>query len=396
MFKSSIPPAARRLAAAVLAGALMGLAGTPALAEDPPVLQPGAPDRYTVRQGDTLWGISGKYLNEPWRWPQLWRMNQAEVANPHLIYPGQVLLLDRATGTLSVQGAGQAPGMAGAAGAGGVTVLHPRVRTEGLGGNAIPSIPANVIEPFLARPLVIGDNDFERGPSVIATQDGHSTAGGGDRIYASGLADAAPGSDWQIYRRGRPLVDPETHKPITTEAVYVGTARITRVGDPATLTVRSASMEVSPQDHLMPLPPTQLMNYVPHAPQLPVNARVIGLYGGRGEQSYLGSGLDENRTDVLEFDDRREAGPLQVVSFNRGAADGLELGHVLALFRTQVVQHDRSTGPYYNGQPRPADITLPEERYGLAFIFRTFDHVSYGLIVQAQRTVVTGDAARNP
>ena len=155
-------------------------------------------------------------------------------------------------------------------------------------------------------------------------------------------------------------------------------------------------METTPGDRLLPKPLPQRVDFVPHAPALPVDARVIGTYGGRGEQSYLGSDLDDNRKDVGAFDARREAGPLQIVSINRGADDGLERGHVLALFRTSVATNDRSIGVFYMGKKRVAPVQLPEERYGLLMIFRTFDHLSYGLIVQAQRTVVAGDAVRQP
>jgi len=340
------------------------------------------------------------------------------VSNPHLIYPGQVLVLDRTTGTLSVAGADGAGGAGAAGGTGrmgsggsgngydnpgdgdrpddGALRMKPRIRQEDGGAAALPSIPPNVIEPFLGRPLVVDAHALDATPRVVATEEGHSTIGAGQRLYAAGLSNESAGSDWQIYRLGRPLVDPETQKAIASEAVFVGTARVVRTGEPAALLVRTAVMEVTPDDRLMPQPAAQLLNYVPHAPQSDIEARIIGIYGGRGEQSYLGSGLDTGREDVLGFDARREAGPLQIVSVNRGTADGLELGHVLALYRSAVVKNDRSTGPWYNGGRRPADVTLPEERYGLIFLFRTFDHVSYGLVVQGERPVVSGDIARKP
>jgi LysM repeat protein len=411
MFKSSIGPFARSAAAAAALGlAVAAITMSPcAWPEDVAAdIRPTAPDRYTVKQGDTLWGISSQFLREPWRWPELWRLNHQQVGNPHLIYPGQVLVLDRATGTLSVatdasQGGQRdvadadrtSPGDGDRADDGAVRV-RPRVREEDTGPAALPSIPPNVIEPFLSRPLVIDPRELDGAPRGVATEEGHSTVGAGQRVYAAGLPSESGGTDWQIYRRGRPLVDPETQKPIADEAVYVGTARVVRTGEPASMLVRTAVMEVTPEDRLTPQPPPQLLSYVPHAPQNNIEARVIGIYGGRGEQSYLGSGLDEDRKDVLGFDERREAGPLQIVSVNRGSADGLELGHVLALYRSTLVKNDRSTGPWYNGKRRPPDVTLPEERYGLLFVFRTFEHVSYALIVQGQRPVVSGDVARKP
>jgi hypothetical protein len=413
MFKSSIAPIARTAAAAALGLATLAMTmSAPVWSDDIAAdIRPSAPDRYMIKQGDTLWGISTQFLREPWRWPELWRLNHAQLSNPHLIYPGQVLVLDRIHGTLSVADASiPASPEAAAAGGGhsnnnlgdgdraddGAVQLHPHVRVEDSGSGALPSIPPNVIEPFLTQPLVIDPHQLDGAPRVVATEEGHSTVGAGQRVYAAGLPNESVGTDWQIYRRGRPLVDPETEKPIASEAVYVGTARVVRNGEPASLLIRTAVMEVTPEDRLMPQATPQLLSYVPHAPTADVNARVIGLYGGRGEQSYLGSGLDENRKDVLGFDSRREGGPLQIVSLNRGSKAGLEPGHVLALYRSVLVHNDRSTGPWYNGDKRPADVTLPEERYGLVFLFRVFDNISYGLIVQGQRPVVSGDVARKP
>ena len=373
----------------------------------PPALLPTAPDRYTVRSADTLWSIASQYLQEPWRWPELFVYSSTQQAVADQIFPGQILVLDRAKTTLSVSGkpggAAVPPGAverpADAVEVPGnlpVERLSPRIRVAPELTRAVPSIPTQAIEPFLVRVLAGDASTFEKAASIVAIEESRSTVGPGQRIYARGLPPDSVGTDWQIYRIGRPLHDPTNGKILASEGIYVGEASVTRMTDPVTLVISRATMETTPGDRLLPKPLPQRVDFVPHAPALPVDARVIGTYGGRGEQSYLGSDLDTNRKDVGAFDARREAGPLQIVSINRGADDGLERGHVLALFRTSVATNDRSIGVFYMGKTRVAPVQLPEERYGLLMIFRTFDHLSYGLIVQAQRTVVAGDAVRQP
>ena len=347
-------------------------------------LQADAPDRYTVQRGDTLWGISNKFLTEPWRWPEFWRFNNDQIRNPHLIYPGQVLVLDRFNTRIAIDDR-----------------TKPRIRAEGGADSGIPAIPANVIEPFLSRPLVIQPGALDNAPRIVASEEGRYNLGAGGRAYVNGIAPENKERSWQIYRPGRPLVDPETKEVLGIETIYVGNARLIRAAEPAnerpaTVIIESSLMEVTPGDRLIPAEPPKLVQYMPRAPQKEIPSRVINIYGSRGEESSLGSNLDENRIDVADYDSRREAGPLQIISLNRGTNDGVEVGHVLALHRATVIKDDRSIGQYYMGKPRPADVHLPEERYGLVFVFRTFERVSYGLIVQAQRTVVPGDVARRP
>jgi hypothetical protein len=345
-------------------------------------LQQDAPDRYTVQRGDTLWSISNRFLKEPWRWPEFWRFNSDQIGNPHLIYPGQVIVIDRVNRRATVAGTDDR--------------LRPRIRVEDGPGGAIPTIPSNVIEPWLTRPLVIERGGLDSAPRIVATEEGRYTAGPGARIYVKGIPANNEERLWNVYRQGRPLVDPETREVLGIEAIYVGAARYVRAGDPATLTITTAQIEVTPGDRLVPAEKVKLVQYAPRAPEKEVNARLMGVYGGRGEENDFASSIDGARLDVANYDNRREAGPLQVLSINKGTRDGLEVGHVLALHRSQLIAHDRSMGQYYMGKPRPADVQLPEERYGLILVFRTFDRVSYGLIVQAQRTALPGDVARKP
>ena len=366
-----------------------------------PELKASAPDVYVVQYGDTLWGIASRYLNEPWRWPELWRFNEQQVRNPHDIRPGQTLTLDRTRVQLSTRN-GPDAGAGGAAvatrvNAQGETVLSPRVRAEPQALDGVSSIPSSVIEPWLSRPLVVTAGQLANAARVVTSEEGRYNLGTGGRAYVQGLSSQSKESGWHIYRTGRPLIDPDTKQTLGFEAVFVGAANVEkRSSSLSTIRIRSAKIEVSPGDRLVEEEPYRLLNYVPRAAASNVKARIVSIYGGRGDASILDGASSEERVDVANYDSRREAGPLQIVSINRGLKDGLELGHVLALHRSAEIAFDRSVGKYYMGEPRPAPITLPEERYGLIFVFRVFEQISYGLVVQAERPAMPGDHARAP
>jgi hypothetical protein len=379
MFKKSSMRAILILATALAAGVALAQAVNVGIQET-------APDRYTVQKGDTLWDISGKFLKEPWRWPEVWRLNKDQIKNPHLIYPGDVIVLDRNAGQLSLD---QGP----------TRKLTPRVRGEQT-EQAIPSIPASAIEPWLSRPLVIEENGLAGAPRIVATEEGRFNIGTGSRAYVSGMG-ASPEKAWLIYRQGAPLLDPDTNKVLGYEAVYLGSARVIRTGEPATVYINQATQEIGPGDRLIPAGRPELLTYVPKAPATDVRGRVIAVYGGRSDVSLLGAetpalASPQPVASVAGFDARREAGPLMIVSLNRGARDGLTPGDVLALNRDTLVKFDKSVGPFYMGHERPQNVQLPEERYGLVFIFRTFQNVSYGLVMRADRPVLPGDVTTRP
>jgi hypothetical protein len=363
------------LAFFVISGAV---SGQPAQA--PLTLKPDAPERYVVVPGDTLWGISERYTDSPWRWPELWNMNKEQIQNPHLIYPGYVILLDRAKGTLSIAqpGTGTEPGPrpgaapeTGAPQPSGSVKLGPRVRAELLRREEIPSIPASVIEPFLTRPLVIEPDGLDNAPTIVATQANSVLLSAGNTAYVRGIAGSGD-ETWYVYRRGKPLVDPETNQTLAYEAIYLGTARVTRAGDPATVVLTSAVQEVGAGDKLVAANVVQPLNYAPHSPATLLKGRVMSIYGGLGKVG--------------------EAGPLSVITINRGRADGLEVGHVLALYALGGVVRDRSKS---RGAP-DAFIKLPDERSGLSFVFRVFDRVSYALVMNITRPVNPLDVVQTP
>jgi hypothetical protein len=342
-------------------------------------IAPNAPDTYVVQKGDTLWSIASKFLKEPWKWPQIWRLNKDQIKNPHLIYPGEVVRLDRATGTLSIER------------------VSPQVRVEPLAGEAIPSIPAKVIEPFLSQPLVVERNGLERAPRIAATQEGRYNIGAGSRAYADGL-NGSTEPLWQVYRQGMPLVDPETSETLGFEAIYLGQARLLKQGSPATMQIVSAKREIGMDDRLIAEGPRRTFSYVPRAPEKPIEGRIMSVYDGREDPDDLLAMRERRRGPGMEFAQgfRDETGPLSIVSLNRGSRQGVEQGHVIALYKNTVVTNDRSVGPFYMGRERPAAVHLPEERYGLALVFRVFENVSYALVMNASLPVATNDAIRNP
>jgi hypothetical protein len=347
----------------------------------PLALKPDAPDRYVIVPGDTLWGISTRYTDSPWRWPELWSMNRDQIQNPHLIYPGMVLLLDRARGTLSIEGApstgaritgGPGAGGPGAGGpAGSASKLSPRVRAESLAKQAIPSIPPSAIEPFLSRPLVIEPDGLEKAPTIVATEKDRVILSAGNSAYVRGITDATEAT-WYVYRRGDPLVDPDTNRTLGYEAIYLGTAQLTRPGDPATILLTSAVQEVNAGDKLVAAGRAETLSYAPRAPGVQLSGRVMKIYGTVGRVG--------------------EAGPLQIVSINRGRADGIETGHVLALYSLGGTVRDTTKAR----NASDALIKLPDERAGLSFVFRVFDRVSYALVMHVTRPVSPLDVVRTP
>jgi len=325
----------------------------------PLTLKPDAPDRYVVVPGDTLWGIAQRYTDSPWRWPELWGFNKDQLRNPHLIYPGDVLVLDRARGRLSV--GGSEPG---------VVKLSPKVRSEEL-KRQVPSIPTAIIDPFLSRPLVVEPDGLDNAPTIVATEINRVVLAAGNTAYARGIGDSKE-EVWYLYRKGGPLVDPDTDQTLGYEAIYLGTARLTRGGNPATMLINSAVLEIGPGDKLVPAGPPQAISYVPHAPTKDIRGRIMTIYGGVGRVG--------------------EAGRYSIVTVNRGRADGLEVGHVLALYTRLGTVRDvtkRKNAP-------DANIELPDERSGLVFLFRVFDRVSYALVMDAERPVSPLDVVRTP
>ena len=330
------------------------LAATSALcsAQDTPLkLSDSAPDRHIVVPGDTLWDISAKFLKEPWRWPEIWRMNKEQIQNPNRIYPGEVIVLERdANGNPLLRKQ--------------EVKLQPKIYASDT-DQAIPPIPSHVIEPFISSPLVVEVDGLENSPRIVATQQDRVFLGNGDFAYVEKADPSKP--MWHVYRNGKPLVDPDNPKQVLGyEAFYLGTAKQTRPGEPATFEIQTAKQEIGRGDRLVPTTRPPLVDYVPHKPDSLIEGRIISIYGGVGS-----------------------AGRGSIVSFNRGARDGLEIGHVLALERNRIVTER-------DEKDRKVSVQLPRERSGLIFVFRTFAHIAYALVLQSEGTVDVNDYVRTP
>jgi hypothetical protein len=372
-----------------------------ALAADVQVKE-GAPDRYVVEKGDTLWGISGKFLNEPWRWPEIWQLNKDQIKDPHWIYPGDVVALDRSGSPhLRLVKSQKYNGRD-------VITVSPAARVEPHPETpAIPTISPADIGPFLSQPLVIEAGGLDQAPKIVASEENRVVIGAGNRAYVTGLREGGP-LQWQVFRPGKAFIDPDTNQVLGYEAIYLGEAKVTRFGDPSTIELGRAVQEIHRGDRLVRLHEAELTNFVPHAPDKPLHGRIMTVYAGVAE-----------------------AGPQSIVSINRGTLDGVERGQVLAIWRygpevpveaqqreekpmrnlhqTQCLRKDSKitySEPYDPDQawgPCPEEtpgqkgsVRLPDERYGLMLVFRTFDHVSYALVMQAGLSVHQGDVVTQP
>ncbi len=340
----------------IISALILAVTAVCASAADPLQLVDNPPDRHIVVKGDTLWDISGKFLKQPWRWPEIWQMNRDQIKNPHLIYPGDVVLLDMSSGSPRLR-LGKKVGA-------GTGKLQPTVYSKPI-QQVVPSIPPNAIEPFISQPLVIEDGELNTGVKIVAMQEDRMLVGTGDSFYASGIPDAAV-EKWHVFRKGKPLKDPATGKILAYEAFFLGNAKLVKPGEPALLRVSLAKEEIARGDRLIPAPEPEIISYVPHRPEQDVSARVLGIYGGL-----------------------REGGANSVVALNVGKNDGMEIGHVVALYRKRVSLDVDDSG-------RRTETPVPDERYGLAFVFRVFNGISYALVVESSKAVIVGDTARNP
>lgn len=347
-------------------------------------LAPSAPDEYTVKPGDTLWAISRLYLLRPWRWPELWGMNISEIANPHRIYPGQVLYLDKTGGRARLTMRRGAGGSAD----GGTIKLSPRTRFDSLAGMALPTLNPSVIEPFLSEPIVVDADTLQSAPRIVAGNDSRVLLSRGDRAYARGNAETplletpGPLKNFRVFRSATPLKDPGTGEILGYEAQYLGKAQLKRGESttvetqkdkdvitvvPASIDIIAAREEIRAGDRLLPEPPRQLLSYVPRAPSNQVEGRIISVYG-----------------NAVQF-----AAQNQVVAINKGTRDGVDSGHVLAILKNGETILDR-TGE------RKETIKLPNERIGLLMVFRPFEKVSYALVLEITDTPRAGDFLVNP
>ncbi len=330
-----------------------------------------APDRHVVVRGDTLWDISAKFFKDPWKWPQIWLINRDQVKDPHWIYPGNVIYLDRKTGALSVNQAtpetsetGEKAATTTASPSAEVLKLQPKIRVVSQNSEAIPAIPFSHIASFLKRPLVVENEELAAAPVLVGTYEHRELLSTSDLAYAKSLPEDK-GTRWQIYRPGATFVDPDTKEELGNEVAYLGDASVEKFGDPSTLRITSAVMEIHKGDRFTQAASGYSPEYVPHAPENRIAGKVIAIYGGV-----------------------HQAGQYAVLTLNKGRRDGIEVGHVLALYQKGEIL--KSKGWF------TPDIVLPDMRYGLIMVFRVFNKVSYALVMDTKIPVQLSDSARTP
>ena len=324
----------------------------------PLMLKPNYPERYVVVKGDTLWDISTRFLEDPWRWPELWQ-NNPQIANPHLIYPGDVLTLIYVDGKPTLQVQRQDDSYH-------TVKLSPRVRIEPL-ARAIPTIPANAIKQFLVRARVVTSEELEQAPYILSSRDEHLMTGVGNRIYVRGVTRPDI-TDYEVLRAGQTYRDPDNgDKVLGHEAIHVAVARLQRFGNPSTFILTTSDREALTGDRLLPLVEGQpFQDFYPHAPKSPVTGRIISVFNGVSM-----------------------AGQFQVVVLNKGSDAKLETGNVLAVNQDGPTVRDTVAGGN-------TTVKLPDERAGLVMVFRVFDQVSYALVMTATHPIHVRDQVTNP
>ncbi len=328
-------------------------------------MNPTAPATYTVKRGDTLWDISAMYLKDPWLWPEIWHVNP-QVANPHLIYPGDVLAL--------VYGSDGRPAVI--LRQGGAARLDPMLRSSPLDG-AIATIPYAAIAAFLERPSVVSKDQIRNAPRIIAFRDSHLIAGADHTAYVRGFHGSAQTNNrFNVVHVGDKIVDPDDGNVIGYQGIYAATAVVTRTGDPTTTKLTDSAREALVGDSLLNPENEAPLNFQPRAPRRNIRGRIVSVMEGV-----------------------RLIGQYRIVAINRGRRHGLESGHVLAIDESGETIRDRTSGHLAGmklGSAFAQRIKLPNERAATLLVFKVYDRMSYGLVVEAQQPVKLADIVRTP
>ena len=320
------------------------------------------PDSYVVKRGDTLWGIAKVFLRDPWYWPEIWQVNP-KIQNPHRIYPGDTLRL------VFVDGQPQILLQRGD-----TARVEPRVRSEPLEAS-ITSIPYATVAAFMSKPSVLDREQIKHAPYLLATRDLHVVMSEGDTLYARGFTNPAElGSHYNVVRVGDPLIDPDDNRILGYDGIFTGSGHVTRQGDPTTLIMTESSRESRAGDKLIAGGVDVPLDFVPSAPRMKTNGRIIAVADG---------------VTII--------GQYEVVVVNRGARDGLAPGNVLGVFDTGPVVADTDKKGFFNLDTLGAKkVALPSERTGTFMVFKTFDNISYGLVMEATNLIRVGDKIQNP
>ncbi len=327
---------------------------------EPVPIAPGAPDQYTVMEGDTLWDIASTFLSDPWYWPEVWYVNP-QVENPHLIYPGDVLAL------ITIDGQPRITTARGSA-----YRLSPQARVTPL-EETIQTIAYDDIAAFLSSGIVLEREQIKSLPYIMATREEHIIAAAGNDVYVRGGSPAPTGTRFSVVNVGDELVDPDDGKTVGYQAQYIGEGIMSRGGDPATITLTKTAREALLGDRLVQEEEQQAMNFFPKAPNYEIDGRIISVVDG---VSLIGQ--------------------YQVVVVNRGSRDGLEPGDVLDVYQTGEVVRDRFSSGFLARSSGGEKVRLPDEQAGTVMMFKVYDRIGYGLVMEATNTIRVLDTIRNP
>ncbi len=318
---------------------------------DPVPLAQGHPNEYVVKVGDTLWDIAATFLQDPWYWPEIWYVNP-DIANPHLIYPGDVI------GLIYVDGQPRITNVRGS-----TYRMSPQARVTPL-TQAITSIPFEDVAAFLSSGVVLAKEQADSLPYLLQTRGDHLIASAGNEVYVRGIVGDQPSARYNVVHVGDPLVDPDDNRLIGYHGIMIGEASLRRTGDPATVALTDTSQEAIMGDRLLPAEVDVPLNFFPRSPSGSIDGRIISVAGG-----------------VTQI------GQYQVVVMNRGSDNGLSVGDVLTVFQAGEEIKDRFAG---------GKVQLPDEEAGTIMVFKTYDRISYGLVMEATHAIHIHDSVRNP
>lgn len=319
--------------------------------DEPVPLAEGHPNEYVVQVGDTLWDISAMFLKDPWFWPEIWYVNP-DIENPHLIYPGDVL------GLVYIGGRTRITNLHGS-----VYRMSPQARVTPL-AEAVTSIPYEDVVAFLSSGVVLEKSQAAALPYLLETRGEHMIASAGNQVYVRGITGDVPGTRYNFVHVGDPLIDPDDNRLVGYHGILVAEGRLQRSGDPATVAITRSTREAKIGDRLLPAAVDVPLNFFPRAPSATIDGRIISVVDG-----------------VTQI------GQYHVVIMNRGSDNGLTVGDILSVFRSGSVITD---------QVRGGRIKLPDEKSGTVMIFKTFDRISYGLVMEATHPIHIHDSVRNP
>jgi LysM repeat protein len=318
---------------------------------EPVPLAEGHPNEYVVQVGDTLWDIAATFLKDPWFWPEIWYVNP-DIENPHLIYPGDVL------GLVYIEGQTRITNVRAS-----TYRMSPQARVTPL-SEAVASIPFESIASFLSSGVILEKSQADALPYLLETRGDHLIASAGNEVYVRGITNDAPSTRYNVIHISEKLIDPDDNRLIGYHGNMIGEGSLRRTGDPSTVALTSSSQEAKMGDRFLPASVDVPLNFFPRAPSSNIDGRIIYVDGG-----------------VTQI------GQYQVVVMNRGSSNGLSVGDVLAVFKAGVVVKDRVKG---------GEVRLPDEEAGTVMVFKTYDRISYGLVMEATDAIHLLDAVRNP